>query len=107
VVSWVSSGEVVGLPDHSTEYPETPLAPSVAPLHATSTVRSEDQSDECVLESAGFAGAVASILNGPRWTAELQLPAASTVRRWNHQEPSASGRLVADEPEPSFAASGV
>src|ERR671930_407521 len=63
VVSWASSGEVVGLPDHSIEYPETPLAPSVAPLQATSTVRSDDQSDGWVLESAGFAGAVASILN--------------------------------------------
>jgi hypothetical protein len=33
-VSWVWSGDVVELADHSIEYPETPLAVSVAPLHA-------------------------------------------------------------------------
>ena len=56
-VSWVWSGDVVELADHSIEYPETPLAASVAPLHATTTARSEDQSDGCALESAGFPGA--------------------------------------------------
>src|SRR5919204_326704 len=30
-VSTVWSGDVAALPDHSIEYPETPLAPSVAP----------------------------------------------------------------------------
>src|SRR5919202_1773839 len=63
VVSWIASGEVVALPDHSIEYPETPLAPSAAPLQATAQTRSEDQSEGRVLESAGFAGAAESILN--------------------------------------------
>ena len=34
------------------------------------------------------------MLNGPRWTGLLQLPALSPVRRWNHHCPSASGGLV-------------
>src|SRR5919198_3923338 len=46
------------------------------------------------LETVGFEGGVASILNGPRWTAADQLPALSRVRRWNHQEPSGSEGLV-------------
>src|SRR5919197_268422 len=33
--------------------------------------------------------------------------AARPVRRWNHHEPSPSGGLVADEPDPSFVWSGV
>src|SRR5205823_2662927 len=58
------------------------------------------------LESVGLVGGVPSILNGPRWTAALQLPTASTVRRWNHQDPSASATLVAVVAVVSFVASG-
>jgi hypothetical protein len=46
------------------------------------------------LESTGFEGRTVSILNGPRCTGALQLPALSPVRRWNHHWPSASGGLV-------------
>src|ERR671924_432063 len=61
------------------------------------------------VSSASFdvSGAVASILNGPRWTAALQFPATSTARRWNHHEPSATAPLVADEAPGSFVASGT
>ena len=103
VVSSVWSGEVVELCDHSSEKPETPLPASEAPLHATSTTRSADQSEACVLDSAGSAGAAESMLNGPMWTAKLQLPALSRVRRWNHQEPPARGVLLVDEPVLSLA----
>lgn len=107
VVSSVASGEVDELCDHSIEKPETPLPASAAPLHATSTTRTADQSEACVLESAGSAGAAESILNGPMWIGALQLPALSRVRKWNHHEPSARAALVADEPVVSFAWSGV
>src|SRR5207237_689698 len=40
------------------------------------------------------SGAVVSIRNGPMCDASLQLPVDRPVRRWNHQEPSASGSLV-------------
>src|SRR5438045_3533015 len=46
------------------------------------------------LESDGFPAATVSMLNGPRWTGLLQLPALSPVRRCNHHWPSASGGLV-------------
>jgi hypothetical protein len=40
-------------------------------------------------------GLTVSILNGPWWTASLQLPALSRVRRWNQDSPSGRGVLVA------------
>src|SRR4051812_42051790 len=62
----------------------------------TTTVGSEDQlSTEWLgLQTIGFVGGVASILNGPTWTGTDQLPALSRVRRWNHHDPSASRALV-------------
>src|SRR5919108_8817 len=87
------SGTVEASCVQSNEKPSRPLALSLVD-HATSTVLSVDQSDDCVLEIAGVVGAVASILNGPRWTAALQFPVRSTVRRWNHHEPSATAPLV-------------
>jgi hypothetical protein len=39
-------------------------------------------------ETIAVSGAVASIRNGPRCEAALQLPDVFSVRRWNHQEPS-------------------
>ena len=56
--------------------------------------RGAERGQGLLLESVGLVGAVASSLNGPRWTGVLQLPALSRVRRWNHHWPSASGGLV-------------
>lgn len=63
-----------------------PLWASAWPDQAISTVGSFDQASMTWLGlvRVGFDGGVASILNGPRWTAALQLPALSPVRRWNH-----------------------
>jgi hypothetical protein len=47
------------------------------------------------LDGGPVLGAAVSIRNGPSCTKSLQLPALSTVRRWNHHSPSASGGLVA------------
>src|ERR687896_222528 len=72
------------------------LSGSDAPSQSTTTVLSFDQSSSTWLnESVGLSGAARSIRNGPRWTAPLQFPALSVVRRWNHHSPSASGSLVA------------
>jgi hypothetical protein len=62
----------------------------------TTTVALEDQLSMTWLglDSVGFEGGVASILNGPRWTGADQLPALSRVRRWNHHEPLGSDGLV-------------
>src|SRR5688572_24840034 len=94
--SLASSGAVAAFCVHSYENPSTPLPPaSPAGDHVTSTVGSFDQTPTVwlELESVGLPGAVASIRNGPRCTAPLQLPALSRVRRWNHHSPSASGWL--------------
>src|SRR5918992_751173 len=72
------------------------LSGSDAPSQSTTTVLSFDQSSSTwLIASVGLPGAARSIRNGPRWTAQLQLPALSVVRRWNHHSPSASGSLVA------------
>ena len=94
--------------DQPYENPSTPLCVSAWPDQTTSTVGSFDHaSTEWLgLASVGLVGGVPSILNGPRWTAALQLPTASTVRRWNHQDPSASATLVAVVAVVSFVASG-
>ena len=52
-------------------------------------------------------GAVVSITNGPRWTVLVQWPTSSAVRRWSHQEPSASGALVDCSPAVSIRSSGT
>ena len=54
------------------------------------------------------SGAVVSIRNGPMCDASLQLPVERTVRRWNHQEPSATveERLVVPS-STSFVMSGA
>ena len=36
----------------------------------------------------------AAMTKGPMWTVDVQLSARSTVRRWNHQLPSARTGLV-------------
>src|SRR5204862_3565454 len=41
-------------------------------------------------------GALAPTTNGPRCTVCVELPARSTVRRWNHQRPSPNDGLPAD-----------
>src|SRR4029450_251681 len=86
-----------------------PLARSAAPAHVTSAVGSFDHCPGVWLElvTVGFDGGVASIRKGPRWTAPLQLPALSRVRRWNHHCPSASDGLVEEDPEVSFTMSGT
>ena len=39
------------------------------------------------LRLLGTPGGDVSILNGPRWTVPVQLPASSTVARWKYQSP--------------------
>lgn len=58
-------------------------------------------------ETIAVSGAVASIRNGPRCEAALQLPDVRSVRRWNHQEPSdrSEERLVVVSSR-SFVVSG-
>ena len=76
----------------------------------TATVGSDDQLSSAWLglQTSGFAGGVASIFTGPRCTGALQLPALSTVRRWNHHSPSARAGLVVPDTDSStvFAAPG-
>ena len=43
------------------------------------------------------SGAVVSILKGPIWAVDVQLPTTSAVLRLNHQTPSTSGALVVVE----------
>jgi hypothetical protein len=69
--------------------PRTPLAVSVAPLHAATTLRSDDQSDGCVLESAGFPGAAVSIWNGP---SARRAPVARCVDGAEIEPPGAVGQ---------------
>jgi hypothetical protein len=64
-------------------------------LVALAELTSMVQSAGCVLDGDGLAGAEASIRNGPTCAVALQFPALSRARRWSHQSPSASVRLVA------------
>src|SRR5215211_1495094 len=102
-------GSVVDCCDQAYEKPSSPLCASLAPVQAISTVASFDQASTVWLglESTGFVGAAPSILNGPRWTAPLQFPTASRVRRWNHQLPSPSDVLVMLVVDVSSTASGA
>src|SRR5918992_5278265 len=89
----MSSGTSDWSCDHSNEY-----SWFGSPSHSTTTVASFDHSPTSWLglDSVGFVGAVVSILKGPRWIGELQFPALSRVRKWNHQLPSVNGGLVAE-----------